>query len=418
MPLHDSFRIALQNRQNKNSRRQLTVLSPSAVDFSSNDFLSLSTSPLYRARFLSLLHNAPPNHPFASGGSRLLDGNSTFAEDLERFIAEFHNAPTGLLFNSGFDANVGVLSCVPQPGDVILYDEHIHASAHEGMRLSRAGIRRAFRHSCPESLKGIVQEVVDCDPLVAGGERNVFVAVESVYSMDGDVAPVHKMLAIVQDLLPHGNGYFLIDEAHATGVLGPKGAGVVQDLGVEDRMLIRVHTFGKAMASHGAVVLCSPDTRDYLINYARSLIYTTALGYPFLASIRAAYELLAEGETEPVRLTLIPLVYPVQMLTDQHRQTLQTLIHHLRRRLLELNPDPTHFQLDHSPSSPILSLRTPSPRQLAETCQHAGFVVRAIMAPTVAKGQERVRMCVHAGNTVEEIEGLVATIRRWMGGKL
>lgn len=302
MPLHDSFRIALQNRQNKNSRRQLTVLSPSAVDFSSNDFLSLSTSPRYRARFLSLLHNAPPNHPLASGGSRLLDGNSTFAEDLERFIAGFHNAPTGLLFNSGFDANVGVLSCVPQPGDVILYDEHIHASAHEGMRLSRAGTRRAFKHSCPESLKGTVQEAVDCDPLVAGGERNVFVAVESVYSMDGDVAPVREMLAIVQALLPRGNGYVLIDEAHATGVLGPKGAGVVQDLGVEDRMLIRVHTFGKALASHGAIVLCSPDTRDYLINYARSLIYTTALGYPFLASIRAAYELLAEGETEPVHL--------------------------------------------------------------------------------------------------------------------
>ena len=152
------------------------------------------------------------------------------------------------------------------------------------------------------------------------------------------------------------------------------------------------------VANWTAIVLCSPDVRDYLVNYARSLIYTTALGYPFLASIRAAYELLSEGQTEHIRQTL------------QHRIQL------LRLRLAQLNPNPALFQVDHSPSAPILSLRTPFPRQLAEACQRAGFVVRAIMAPTVPQGQERVRLCVHAGNTVEEVDGLVATIRRWMAG--
>lgn len=253
MTLHDAFRIALQNRQSKSSRRQLTLRSPNAVDFSSNDFLSLSTSSLFRDRFLTLLHQAPPSYPFASGGSRLLDGNSPFTEELERFIAEFHHAPSGLLFNSGFDANVGVLSCIPQPGDGILYDEHIHASAHEGMRLSRAGWRESFAHSCPVNLGRKLQERMQRDTGIAEGRRNVFIAVESIYSMDGDIAPIGEMVRVVDELLPHGNGYFLVDEAHATGVLGPRGAGVVQELGLEERMLIRVHTFGKALASHGGM---------------------------------------------------------------------------------------------------------------------------------------------------------------------
>lgn len=249
--LLDSLRQALLLRQYRSSRRQLTLLSPSSVDFSSNDFLSLSTSLSLRHRFLALLRDAPPSLPFASGGSRLLDGNSQAAEALERMIARFHNAPGGLLFNSGFDANVGVLECLPQPGDVVLFDEHIHASVHEGMRLSRAGVKKAFRHSSPQSLREILQELVLRDPLLVRGERHVFVAMESVYSMDGDIAPVREFIAVVDSLLPRGNGYFLVDEAHATGVLGPNGAGVVQDLGVEERMLIRVHTFGKSLASHG-----------------------------------------------------------------------------------------------------------------------------------------------------------------------
>lgn len=253
MALHDAFRSALQKRQSKSSRRQLTLRAPNAVDFSSNDFLSLSTSPLFRERFLSLLNQAPPNYPFASGGSRLLDGNSSFTEGLEHFIANFHNAPTGLLFNSGFDANVGVLSSIPQPGDGILYDEHIHASAHEGMRLSRVGWRESFSHSCPVSLRQKLEERVRRDPGIASGERNVFVAFESVYSMDGDVAPIREIVRVVDELLPAGNAYFLVDEAHATGVLGPRGAGVVQELGLEERMLVRVHTFGKALASHGGM---------------------------------------------------------------------------------------------------------------------------------------------------------------------
>ncbi|KAJ5984829.1 hypothetical protein N7499_008957 [Penicillium canescens] len=395
--LVESLSAALALRETKSARRRLTVLPRTAVDFSSNDFLSLSTSPAYREKFLALLNNTPPSFPFASGGSRLLDGNSAYAEELENFVADFHQAPTALLFNSGYDANVGVLSSIPQPGDVILYDELIHASAHEGMRLSRAGARKMFPHSSPPGLREVLQSQITADPAIRKGSRNVFVVVESIYSMDGDVAPIKEFIKVVDDLLPTGNGYFYVDEAHATGVFGPKGAGVVQELGVQNRMFIRVHTFGKALASHGAMVLCGPETRDYLINYARSLIYTTALGYPFLASIRAAYELLSSGETTSL----------------QYR--LQQLIRHLRQRLDGLHTRPSiMFEIDHFPTSPIISLRTSQPRQLASACQEKGFIVRAIMPPTIPEGKERVRVCLHAGNTEAEIDGLVRTVQVWL----
>ncbi|KAL4883992.1 pyridoxal phosphate-dependent transferase [Aspergillus karnatakaensis] len=395
--LRDSMRQALRQREAKMCRRKLTVAPSSSVDFSSNDFLSLSTSPVFRARFLAHLEQAPPLHPFASGGSRLLDGNSAYAEELEGFVAAFHGASAGLLFNSGYDANVGVFSSVPQAGDLIVYDELIHASTHEGMRLSRAGRRVKFAHSCPDDLESVLQAEIESDPLIAGRRRNVFIAIESVYSMDGDVAPIIEFIDVVDRLLPRRNGYFIVDEAHATGVFGPRGAGVVQQLGVEDRIFIRLHTFGKALASHGAIVLCCPDTRDYLINYARSLIYTTALGFPFLASIRAAYELLAEGATE------------------EPQRNLAQLIGYFRGRLDSLSSGASSaLEVDHFSNSPIFSLRSGVPRQLASFCQQQGFTVRAIMSPTVPAGKERVRVCLHAGNTVAEIDGLIETIATWL----
>ena len=246
--LQSTLRNALQNRALRSSRRRLTTLPPTAVDFSSNDFLSLSTSPLYRTRFLNHLTSAPPRHPFASGGSRLLDGNSPYAESLETQIATFHQAPSGLLFNSGFDANIGVLACLPQPGDVIVHDELVHASAREGMRLSRAARCLPFAHSDPKDLERVLRHGLSERERAA---RNVFIAVESLYSMDGDIAPLRAFVDVVDRVLPRGNAYFIVDEAHATGVLGPRGAGVVQELGLEERMFVRVHTFGKALASHG-----------------------------------------------------------------------------------------------------------------------------------------------------------------------
>lgn len=252
--LYNAFQAALDGRATKSSLRRLTLPSSTSVDFSSNDFLSLSTSPAFRSHFLKQLADNP-SCPMGSGGSRLLDGNSTYAEHLEQFIARFHEAPTALLFNSGFDANMAVFSSIPQPGDTIIYDQHIHASVHEGMRLSRAGKRLPFAHSCVTDLQRVLQDQLQEDPLLAAGTRNVFVATESLYSMEGDVAPLKEMAEVIEHLFPRGNGYLIVDEAHSTGLFGPRGSGIVQELGLQSRVFIRVHTFGKALASHGGKIV-------------------------------------------------------------------------------------------------------------------------------------------------------------------
>lgn len=324
--LEKQLSAKLDARKAQSRFRQLTTSKTSAVDFSSNDFLSLSTSPALRDAFLQELNKGPQGQDFTlgSGGSRLLDGNSSYADELEQSIAQFHGAPAGLLFNSGFDANSGFFACVPQEGDVILYDEFIHASVHDGMKLSRASMKKQFLHNEGIDLESVLEELVQSHPEIKAGNRSVFIAVESVYSMDGDIAPLKEIVQIKDRLLPKGNGHIIIDEAHGTGVLGPLGRGLVSELGLEDKVFARLHTFGKSLACSGgktglydwfhpliivAIMLCSPTVRSYLINYCRSLIYTTFLPFPNLAAIKASYSLLQSGQTEPV-CSLVNLLSP------------------------------------------------------------------------------------------------------------
>jgi len=250
--LLETFRNVLDRRRADSALRTLTISPPTSTDFSSNDFLSLSTSSSLRSAFLQELANQP-YFTLGSGGSRLLDGNSTYAEQLERDIAAFHRAPAGLLFNSGFDANSGFFSCIPQPGDVIIYDQYIHASVHEGMRLSRAGARVPFAHNSIHDFQRLLRDQIHKDPLIQFGTRNVFVAIESVYSMDGDLAPIAEFVECVERLLPMGNGHVIVDEAHSTGVFGPMGSGIVCSLRLEDKIFARLHTFGKALSCGGGL---------------------------------------------------------------------------------------------------------------------------------------------------------------------
>ena len=250
-PLNTTITTLLERRRQQFLLRALTTRTESSVDFSSNDFLSLSTSSELRSAFSRELNHGDAPKELASGGSRLLDGNSPYAENLEQEIATFHNAPSSLLCNSGYDGNVGLFSCLPQPGDVIIYDELIHASVHEGMRLSRAGRRLAFAHSCISSFRTVLQNRIKEDLLIEQGSRNVFVAVETVYSMEGDLAPLRQLVDSIDELLPRGNGHLIVDEAHSTGILGPNGRGLVSQLGLESRVFARLHTFGKALACTG-----------------------------------------------------------------------------------------------------------------------------------------------------------------------
>jgi 8-amino-7-oxononanoate synthase len=249
--LEHRLQTLLDRRRTTSTLRNLTLPKQGQIDFSSNDFLSLSTSPSLKAAYISELQSS--QLPLGSGGSRLLDGNSSYAESLEALITDFHGAETGLLFNSGYDANAGFFACVPQVSDVIVYDELVHASVHDGMRLSRCSSTLAFAHNSVSALSAILKKLVEEHEGVKGGRNHVFVAVESIYSMDGDVAPLTQIVEVVQEALGKEGGYVVVDEAHSTGVLGEQGRGLVCELGLEKRIFARLHTFGKAVAANGGM---------------------------------------------------------------------------------------------------------------------------------------------------------------------
>ncbi|KAI1141871.1 PLP-dependent transferase [Hypoxylon sp. FL0543] len=426
----------LARRKSLEKLRRLTNAPPESVDFSSNGYLSLSTNSVIQRALLSRLQAevaASESHDglrrrsiLGSGGSRLLDGNSSLAESLEKKVASFHNSEAALLFTSAYDANTGLLGCVPQPGDVIVYDELIHASVHEGMRLSRATTRIPFAHDSiseahraqdtddktgqpgaqvkTRSLDSILRQLCE-DDRIHIGKKNVFICIEGLYSMDGDVPLLKEIVETVDRYLPSGNGYIIVDEAHSVGVFGDNGRGLVCQLGLEDRVWARVLGFGKAMGCAGGVVLCSSTTRSYLINYARSLIYTTSMTFTSLLSIDVVYDYLMSGQSKPLR------------------ERLQALIHHTYNQLhalcARLQPSCHILHIDKAPSkSPIIPVFTASPRRLAAHCQRSGFMVRPIVAPTVPAGTERVRICLHSANTTEQINGLCRAIEEWIKGQL
>lgn len=221
-----------------------------AVDFCSNDLLSLGKTGLLRKEFLNEL-GRNPDFPIYAGGSRLVDGNYDYIEQVEQEIAAFHGAEMSLIVGSGFEANNAIYSAIPRPGDAIVYDELVHASVHDGMTHSLALTKVAFRHNDVDALRDALVELVDSQPLIKDGSRTVLISVESVYSMDGDVCPLREMLEISREVCPRKNFAFIVDEAHATGIIGPKGVGLVSLLGLEKEIAIRLHTYGKALASTG-----------------------------------------------------------------------------------------------------------------------------------------------------------------------
>ncbi|GAA6050950.1 hypothetical protein JCM3770_005339 [Rhodotorula araucariae] len=413
--LEQRLQSALASRA---SRQMLRALDPSPpvasslVDFSSNDYLSFSRSLLLRGKLLTAVVD-PTTPLYGPPSSRLLDGNTRLHASLEHRVASFFGAPAALLFNSGFDANAGLWACLPGPDDWIVHDELVHASMHDGMRASRVPKerRRAFKHNRTDDLERVVEEIIARDEGVLMGERSVWVGVESLYSMDGDLAPLREMVERVERLLPRGNGHMVVDEAHSTGLYGSKGRGLVSALGLDHRVTVRVHTFGKAMACSGAAVLGSPLIRQYMINYARPLIYSTVMTHLSALAVVKSVEMLETGESEEPAAQ-------VHSLASRLVSRLSSLLPStspvsLPPHLLSLSAS-TSGTSAHPGTSPIIPLLTRSPRPLAAFLRTHGFLVRPITYPTVPHGEERVRVCLHAGNTQKEVDGLCDAVVEWV----
>ncbi len=368
-PAEEALSDALKKRTEQNLLRKLSLVDK-RVDFTSNDYLGFARSPvLYQLIEDKMADAANLN---GSGGSRLLSGNSLEAEGLETFLAVFHRAPAALLFNSGYDANMGLFSSIAQKGDTILYDEFVHASIHDGRRLSRADAF-PFRHN----------DLAHLEERLNISTGNIFVVVESVYSMDGDCAPLKEMVELCDKY--HAN--LIVDEAHATGVFG---RGLVQNLILENRVFARIHTFGKALGCHGAAMLGSVILKNYLVNYARSFIYTTALPLHSLISIECAYHLLADS-----------------------RDIQDKLHENIAYFWAKINDESKYEWLDSV--SAIQSMIVPGNNEVRQVCnklQEADMDVRPILSPTVPKGKERIRVCLHSYNTKEEIDLLFETIEK------
>lgn len=351
----------INERIENNSLRHLS-LPHNAVDFCSNDYLGIVKNKLIEKLYSNHLSHG-------STGSRLLSGNYLLIEEVENELAAFHNAMAGLIFNSGYDANTGLLSSVPQKGSLILYDKLSHASLRDGIRLSFADAI-SFIHN---GLNDLEKKLKD-----AGASQQKFVVTESVFSMDGDTAPLSEMA----DLCDKYQASLIVDEAHATGIIGENGEGLVQHLQLENRTFARIHTFGKACGAHGAIVLGSQKLRQFLINFSRPFIYSTSLPPSAAEAIRISYNVLAGMKTE--------------------REHLQNLIQQFQNAS-------SPFQILHS-NTPIQIVIIPgneNVKRVAEKLQQNDFDIRPILYPTVPKGQERLRIVFHAFNTRDEVEKMI-----------
>lgn len=335
------------------------------IDFSSNDYFGFAQSGLLN----SIDANALPS---GATGSRSITGNSALAEATEQLIADFHNRQAALIFNTGYMANVGLFSCIASKGDTFISDEYIHASIIDGMRLSHAN-RLRFKHNDIADLEKKLQ--------LATGKK--IVAVESIYSMDGDEAP----LIAIASLCKKYGALLVVDEAHATGVFGDKGDGLVCKYKLEDEVYAVIHTFGKALGLHGAVVTGSSVLRNFLLNQARSFIFTTALPPQHYLLLQKAYELLPTAD----------------------RKGLADLVKYFRQQVSAFKN--ISFIESHSPIQGVLVGDNFKTKALAARLFEVGFFVRPIVSPTVPAGKERIRICLHSFNTKVEIDELLQAIK-------
>ncbi len=363
------FDTALNERAAKGLLRTLQVVL-SKIDFTSNDYLGIARNADIQNHYLNRLQQKQGKQLNGSTGSRLLSGNSDTILEFEHWYAGETAAESALIFNSGYDANVGLFSSIIQRNEVVLCDELNHASIIDGIRLSRAK-RIRFKHNDLNELEKKLRSL--------NGRK--YVAVESVYSMEGDLCPLNDILGLCEQY----NAALIVDEAHAVGIMGSKGLGLVDELQLSQHpnLLARIHTFGKAIGCHGACILGSARLKQYLINFARSLIYSTALPPHHILLLRTCLEYAMRAVKERAELLENISVYNSQMGGNLYTPIKAYMIH-----------------------------GNEATRMAASVLQKQGFDVRPILSPTVAPGTERLRIVLHAFNTSEEIKRLTQSLHK------
>ena len=363
----------LDDRKANNAFRELGSNSK-LVDFSSNDYLGFSKSEVIfdKAHQYLLENNLKQN---GATGSRLLSGNHQLYNEAESEIATIHNCEAALIFNSGYDANIGLLSSIPQRGDIILYDVLCHASIRDGINMSNAKSYK-FKHNDLEDLNCHLERSREVSVI-----NEIYVVTESVFSMDGDSPDLDKL----SKLTKKHNAHLVIDEAHALGVFGK---GLVQKLGLENDVFARVITLGKALGCHGAAVLGAQNLKDYLVNFSRSFIYTTALPPHALATILKAYHELSE---------------------IRHREKLKENIAFFKTEIKRLQLQSSFIQSDSAIHCCVLPGNEKA-KHVASVLRDHGYDVKPILSPTVPKGKERLRFCIHSYNSKAEISEVLTLL--------
>lgn len=354
----------LDKRKEDYALRQLKTRS-NGIDFSSNDYLGFSK---HHYNFESL------NTNLGATGSRLLTGHSSIFETVEVQVAKFHNVESALIFNSGYDANLGLLSCVLQRGDLVFYDELSHASIRDGITMSYAKSIK-FKHNNLQNL----QELLETKTATLLGE--VYIVTESVFSMDGNSPDLNALVKLSKTY----NANLIIDEAHAFGVFGNTGEGLVQHLDLEHDIFARVVTYGKALGCHGASVLGSQKLKEFLINFSRPFIFTTALPSHSMQSIFFGYQALLKLSEDNSVL-----------------KHLQKNISFFRSEIDRLQLKNVYIESKSAIQSCIIPGNT-NVKKASAYLEKQGFDVRPIVSPTVPLGQERLRFCLHSYNSVTEI---------------
>lgn len=367
----------LRKRFNENSFRTLRPADFSKADFSSNDYLGFARSgklaDMCNDAWVRMQSNGEARF-IGSGGSRLLSGDSTYAHYLEEVIAEYFVSDSSLVFNSGYTANLALFSALPSRTGTVIYDDLIHASVRDGIRMS--GCRAwSFRHN----------DLTHLEDLLVKSTGEKWVVAETVYSMDGDSPDLKKLV----ELCEYYNAALILDEAHSGGLYGDRGAGMTVQQGLEKRVFARLFTFGKAFGVHGAAVCGSHTLINYLINFARPFIYSTALPMHDLSAIRCSLQFAEEAEQSRVNL---------KRLVDYFQITVGASS--LRPKLIRSD----------SPIQGIIVPGNNEVRSIAEACQSAGLDVRPVLSPTVKAGSERLRIILHSYNTTGEIDRLITTI--------